>query len=614
MLTDRLVAEAQRRWKARAERHLSLLSAEDTTRRSRAGEVAYLLEPDLKDGVGGLRDVQSLRWARTAGMRMLADDVNAVDAAALVLTNVRVALHRVSGRHSNVLTLDHQDAVASAARYADADELMAAVAGAGRTIAWVYEQSWGGHVRNQVKRHPRAQIAPGVELAHGSMELLGSASPADDPTLVLAVAIAAARHETPIGRSTLDRLRTELVPWADRYGPRWPAGALDELVALLLEGHRAIPVLETLDQAGLLSRILPEWQAVRSKPQRNAYHRFTVDRHLWETAANAAQLTSRVSRPDLFAPRRDVPRSRQGLPRGSHRRRCRAVRCDRCSSRPQRIRRRRCRPSRPQPSAPAIGGASTAISPTRRRSPRSPSRYAASTSWSCSTRSRSPIRSPPGRRPGRVGRRTSSRSSSIAPENGSTVPRPMVRRGSCSPMPTRWRRWPPTASRCCIRRRPGHGGVDRRARRRSPASPVRCRCADSTCSARGRHPSGGAAEQVGWAPRSSACCRPAQSTTGGHRHGRAGARRRAGDRGSCRRSGTLDPQASPAAGRAAVPADDRLPRRRVTRLDRDRGARADRGRTPPPFWHDALGDVGLDIRHATVQHDRSRRARHVLCP
>ena len=48
---------------------------------------------------------------------MLADDVNAVDAAALVLTNVRVALHRVSGRHSNVLTLDHQDAVASAARH-----------------------------------------------------------------------------------------------------------------------------------------------------------------------------------------------------------------------------------------------------------------------------------------------------------------------------------------------------------------------------------------------------------------------------------------------------------------------------------------------------------------
>jgi [protein-PII] uridylyltransferase len=39
---------------------------------------------------------------------------------------------------------------------------------------------------------------------------------------------------------------------------------------------------------------------VRSRPQRNAYHRFTVDRHLWEAAANAAELADRVGRPDLL--------------------------------------------------------------------------------------------------------------------------------------------------------------------------------------------------------------------------------------------------------------------------------------------------------------------------
>ena len=183
-------------------------------------------------------------------------------------------------------------------RYADADELMAAVAGAGRTIAWVYEQSWGGHVRNQVKRHPRL-IAPGVELAHGSMELLGSASPADDPTLVLAVAIAAARRETPIGRSTL----TGCAP-SSCHGPTATAraGQLVRSTSWLRCSSKATgrsPSWKRSTRPGLLSRILPEWQAVRSKPQRNAY-RFTVDRHLWETAANAAQLTSRVSRPDLL--------------------------------------------------------------------------------------------------------------------------------------------------------------------------------------------------------------------------------------------------------------------------------------------------------------------------
>jgi [protein-PII] uridylyltransferase len=72
------------------------------------------------------------------------------------------------------------------------------------------------------------------------------------------------------------------------------------LVDLLLAGHKAIPVVEALDQMGLWELVLPEWGAVRSKPQRNAYHRFTVDRHLMEAAANAAGLVARTERPDLL--------------------------------------------------------------------------------------------------------------------------------------------------------------------------------------------------------------------------------------------------------------------------------------------------------------------------
>jgi [protein-PII] uridylyltransferase len=49
-----------------------------------------------------------------------------------------------------------------------------------------------------------------------------------------------------------------------------------------------------------LARVLPEWTAVRSRPQRNAYHRFTVDRHLCEAAVEAAALARQVSRPDLL--------------------------------------------------------------------------------------------------------------------------------------------------------------------------------------------------------------------------------------------------------------------------------------------------------------------------
>ena len=137
---------------------------------------------------------------------------------------------------------------------------------------------------------------PGVIRVNGEIELSASADPTTDPTLVLRVALAAARLGCRIERRTLDRLADEVAPWP----PTWPAGAADMLVALLLEGHAAVPVLEALDQRGLLTRLLPEWEPVRSRPQRNAYHRFTVDRHLWEAAANAAQLVDRVARPDLL--------------------------------------------------------------------------------------------------------------------------------------------------------------------------------------------------------------------------------------------------------------------------------------------------------------------------
>src|SRR5207248_6658451 len=80
----------------------------------------------------------------------------------------------------------------------------------------------------------------------------------------------------------------------------WPAPALSAFLTLLGSGAGLPPVVEALDQSGAWERWLPEWTHVRCKPQRNAVHRFTVDRHLVEAAAEAAAFTRRVSRPDLL--------------------------------------------------------------------------------------------------------------------------------------------------------------------------------------------------------------------------------------------------------------------------------------------------------------------------
>jgi [protein-PII] uridylyltransferase len=278
----------------RRKRWLTELQSRVRARQAGAGDVAYILEPDLKDGHGGIRDAQSLWWAQCGGLTLSPEDDAVLNECYDVLLAARVALHRATGRAGDTLRLEDQDAAAVAGGFPSADDLMAEIAAAARTVAWIADEAWG-RVGKSAGGSP-LEVAPGVMYVDGEMELAVDADPAVDPTYVLRIATAAARHSARIGRRSLDRL-AEVVP---QWPERWPAGAVDKLVALLLEGHRAIPVLEALDQRGLLTRMLPEWAPVRSRPQRNAYHRFTVDRHLWEAAANAAELADRVGRPDLL--------------------------------------------------------------------------------------------------------------------------------------------------------------------------------------------------------------------------------------------------------------------------------------------------------------------------
>ena len=290
-------------WRNKSSRWLTALGAGVDARHAKSGEVAFLLEPDLKDGRGGLRDVHSLRWAEAARRILLDDDHQALAAAFDVLLSVRIELHRRTGKAVDRLLLQDQDGVAAALGDADADVLMGRLAAAARTVAWTSDDSWDrirsslrGPIGRAVARD--RPLGPGLVLRDGRVELTADADPAHDRSLVLRAAAAAATagSGTRLSRSALNRLAAEAVG----PGDPWPDEARQALVSLLGAGRAAIPVLEALDQKGLLSRVLPEWAKVSCKPQRNAYHRFTVDRHLCEAAANAAALVGRVSRPDLL--------------------------------------------------------------------------------------------------------------------------------------------------------------------------------------------------------------------------------------------------------------------------------------------------------------------------
>lgn len=295
-LAEALAHDARHAWRRHATSRLVQVQESVASRHRAAGEVAFLLEPNLKEGEGGLRDIHAMTWTQLAGVTLDDADLVSLEDCNRMLLDARVALHRHCGRANDVLRLEDQDAVADLIGHRDADRLMADIASAARTVAWITGEVWSRVLTENSSQHADEPVAPGVVLRRGEVHLDPAADPAVDHTLVLRTATAAARHRARIERSSLDRLAASTPTFTDR----WPAGASDDLVALLLTGHAAIPVWESLDQRGLVTQLLPEWAAVRSRPQRNAYHRFTVDRHLWEAAANAAELAGRVSRPDLL--------------------------------------------------------------------------------------------------------------------------------------------------------------------------------------------------------------------------------------------------------------------------------------------------------------------------
>ncbi len=299
-LTAELAEKAKANWRKRGKKWLAELADSVDERHRSAGELAFDLEPDLKDGRGGLRDVHALTWARAAGA-----DVDELLLAELEahhdrLLTVRVELHRATARPGDRLMLQEQDVVAAALGDGDADALMAEVAAVGRSIAWSSDESWhdirltlSGPFRDRFRRE--RQIEDDLVLHSGRVCLADEDAPVTDPEMVLKVGLAAARRTARIGLATMTALRA-----APRVAQPWPESTRGLLVDLLRNGPASIPVIETLDQFDLWAPLLPEWEPVRSLPQRNVFHRYTVDRHLLECSAEAASLAHRTPRPDLL--------------------------------------------------------------------------------------------------------------------------------------------------------------------------------------------------------------------------------------------------------------------------------------------------------------------------
>ena len=303
-LAQRLQADALDQWRRKPMVWLQRLHESAQLRWQRLGDVASLLEPDLKDGRGGLRDHDMIRWAlaidRPDVTAALEGPFEDLAGPAEVLLAARCELHRATGRFVNTLLLQDQDRVAEAMGYFDADALMFEVSTAAHSIEWATERFWR-RIDRLIKRSGRGSLkqlpdhVAGVTVIDDEAQITADAD-VDEQSFVFRMAASAAHAGFPISARSLRMMASR----GSEPGEEWTERTRRAFLSLLGAGQPMVHAIEALERHDLFSRYLPEWRAIRSRPQRNAFHTYTVDRHLLQTVANAAELMRGVSRPDLL--------------------------------------------------------------------------------------------------------------------------------------------------------------------------------------------------------------------------------------------------------------------------------------------------------------------------
>ena len=253
--------------------------AEQDARHRRFRDTAYHLEPQIKDGPGGLRDVHQLLWlagqiwhrpelAVLAQVEILdAADLRRLRAAEGFLASVRVALHQRSGRAEDRLRLELQESIAGDLGFRSGRNRSAAE----RLMQRLYQsfaliQGLAAVAEEEIAEF----LATGTIHKH-------VVEPAESPSALL-------RHWTQCA-STDQELTAQALHAARRQQPLWnpqlfrDIGFRATFLQAIVDPLRASRVLGWLHKAELLGRILPPFRRISGLIQHDLFHAYTVDQH-----------------------------------------------------------------------------------------------------------------------------------------------------------------------------------------------------------------------------------------------------------------------------------------------------------------------------------------------
>ncbi|HEY2405303.1 MAG TPA: [protein-PII] uridylyltransferase [Polyangiaceae bacterium] len=278
---------------------LDRLESKAEERSERFGGSVYLLEPDVKNGIGGLRDIDLAHWAARARWRvsnlselvrhgvLLPREWQQIEEALALLWRVRNLLHVHAGRRSDRLSFDRQETLAVDLGYgpggAGVEAFMSDYYQKARVISRVRELVLS-RAAPPPKRRPReTSIGRGLKLTNEQLSFEDPAQVEQEPALALRLYDEAVRRDLPVYPFARDLVARALTApsFCDRLRASEEATRLFVRLVTVVQRTklRDGSVLKDLHDIGLLVAMIPEFAPVVGRVHHDVYHVYTVDVH-----------------------------------------------------------------------------------------------------------------------------------------------------------------------------------------------------------------------------------------------------------------------------------------------------------------------------------------------
>ncbi len=264
------------------------------------GDASYLLEPNLKDGIGGLRDYHQILWSAGAffGLKTPRDlefhgklshnEYGELRENLHFLWLVRNHLHHLSGRKTDRLGFEHQEKLAARLGFQDQESFLAVEQFMGKLhSAMATIKSLNRSFMNvcflEKTGHGKAFEAPegnGLHIHRGEIRFDSATAILSDPSLLLSIFEESARTGHPLSMEAGRLIREFLFLVDDAFRT---SRENSRRFRAVLNGKSAFESLDKMLETGFLETFLPEFMRIRDRVQFDAYHIFPVGRHSLET-------------------------------------------------------------------------------------------------------------------------------------------------------------------------------------------------------------------------------------------------------------------------------------------------------------------------------------------